>query len=417
MANRYGKIYAKIWSDENFCKLSSQKPSGRYLFLHLLSGPHITSVPGLWILGERELAERLNWSLQGFRKVFREILGLGMAEYDDIHRVLSVPNSIVYNAPTSPNMVVGWAKAFDEIPDCLVKWRQIVRIKTYLEGYGKAFVKPLSNAFVKPVTVTVDIDLNREDLADLYRKGLARNKERSLSSKKSYSPHTGGHVDHSPKPRDPSVGALSSTPATPAAPAAPPGGARRSGTLATQAPPGGPPERVGSLIGPALLDRGQPTGAYHDQLWEVAKAHADAWSQPVPDMVPTGDLAARIVQVLEHPVLGQRWRQMVEGHHKLASKDNSSYGRALRHVFPPQKGHPWKLDLNRALEYSQVMAKRPPPQKRKEVEDSDYIAKREQEGREADAIARAAGAETLSGMERVRAIEKYLAKKKKETSD
>ena len=143
---RFRRIDTRMWGDEKFRRLSPPPPSGQALWIYLLTGPHTTSLPGLFMAGEAALAEALRWPLQGFRKAFGELSSQGMAKADWEARVIWVPNAVKYNPPESPNVVLGWRPHWDEIAECRLKvearetLRQtVVTRKGFAEAFAKAF--------------------------------------------------------------------------------------------------------------------------------------------------------------------------------------------------------------------------------------------------------------------------------------
>jgi len=127
--------------DDKFRKLTRPQPNGQSLWLHLIMGPHTTAVPGLSSIGEAGLAEALGWSLTGFRKTWREVEQLGMAESDWRARVIWLPNAIRHNPPESPNVVRGWRDTLDNIPECPLKTKALTFLKGFLEDMGEGFAK------------------------------------------------------------------------------------------------------------------------------------------------------------------------------------------------------------------------------------------------------------------------------------
>lgn len=75
LRRRYSKVYRRIWNDARFRALSAPPPNGQTLFLRLLTGPELGTIPGLFSIGEAALAEALGWPLEGFRKAFAELAG------------------------------------------------------------------------------------------------------------------------------------------------------------------------------------------------------------------------------------------------------------------------------------------------------------------------------------------------------
>ena len=138
---RYRKIDTRIWGDVRFRELSSPPPSGKYLWLFLLTGPQTSNIPGLFRAGEMALAEELGWSIEGFRKAFAEPLSKGLVKADWNARVVWIPNAIKYNAPENPNVVKSWSSTWDDIPECTLKIEAYERLKDFTEGLGEGFGK------------------------------------------------------------------------------------------------------------------------------------------------------------------------------------------------------------------------------------------------------------------------------------
>ncbi len=65
--SRYSKIETRMWNDAKFRALSAPPPCGQFLWVFLITGEHITSIPGLWRVGEAQAAEILGWTIEGFR--------------------------------------------------------------------------------------------------------------------------------------------------------------------------------------------------------------------------------------------------------------------------------------------------------------------------------------------------------------
>lgn len=144
--SRYGKIDKKIWGDAKFRALSRPQPNAQTLWIYLLTGPHTTSIPGIFVAGEAGLAEAIGWPLRGFRKAFEEILALQMLEVDLSSRVIWIPKAVTYNPPESPNVVKSWRPYWEEIPECDLKLKAFQSLKGFLEGFGKGFPEALAQA-------------------------------------------------------------------------------------------------------------------------------------------------------------------------------------------------------------------------------------------------------------------------------
>lgn len=147
---RYRKIDVRIWGDEKFQALSGLEPSGKALWLYLLTSPSTNSIPGLFRAGEAAMAEELEWPLKAFREAFGEVFRQGLAEADWKARVIWIPNALKYNRPESPNVVASWAVSWDEIPECRLKHIANAALKDFTEGLGEAFAKAFAKACPKP---------------------------------------------------------------------------------------------------------------------------------------------------------------------------------------------------------------------------------------------------------------------------
>jgi hypothetical protein len=148
---RYRKIDTRMWGDSRFRKLSSPGPSGKYLWMFLLTGPQTSNIPGLFRTGEMALAEELEWSLEEFQKAFEEAFSKGLVKADWKARVVWIPNAIKYNQPESPNVVKSWRTTWDEIPECPLKVEAHAKLRDYTEALGIGFAKAFIEACAKPL--------------------------------------------------------------------------------------------------------------------------------------------------------------------------------------------------------------------------------------------------------------------------
>lgn len=119
--HRYSRISRRMWRDEKFRSLTGPKPNARDLWIFLLTGPHCTSIPGLFVLGEASMAEELDWPLPGTRVALEELEKAGMVQVDRKTRLVWIPKAILHNKPSNQNMVTGWRLPWAELPDCQLK--------------------------------------------------------------------------------------------------------------------------------------------------------------------------------------------------------------------------------------------------------------------------------------------------------
>ena len=139
--SRYRKVEVRTWGDEKFRKLSPIPSCGQGLWLYLMTGPHTTSVPGLFRAGRAALAEAVGWSQEAFDKAFAEVFREGMAKADWGNRVVWVPNAIKHNQPANPNVVKSWATELDLIPECELKVEGVAGIAAALAVMNPAFLE------------------------------------------------------------------------------------------------------------------------------------------------------------------------------------------------------------------------------------------------------------------------------------
>jgi len=114
----YSKVVRRMWGDQGFTALSN-KPSGRLLWLYLLTGPDNTVIPGLMPkMGLGTLADRLEWPYPAVTKYWKEIEKGGLAMADWKAGVIWLPNAIHQpgNAPVNPNQVTAWRAV--PLPEC-----------------------------------------------------------------------------------------------------------------------------------------------------------------------------------------------------------------------------------------------------------------------------------------------------------
>lgn len=113
----YQSIERGLWGDKKFRTLSPSQPSAQFLWLYLLTGPHTTNLPGLFQIGIGSISDNLKWPYEKTKECVQEIIDSGMAFYDHDSLVMLLPNSILYNYPRNPNVIIGWRKTWDLIPE------------------------------------------------------------------------------------------------------------------------------------------------------------------------------------------------------------------------------------------------------------------------------------------------------------
>lgn len=111
---RYRKIDPKIWNDAKFIALSND---AQRLFLFVLTHPLMTGI-GAFRTTMGGMADELRLDPKGFPELFRELLGKGLVKYDEKACLIFAPNFLKYNEPENPNVVQGWLKTLEYLPEC-----------------------------------------------------------------------------------------------------------------------------------------------------------------------------------------------------------------------------------------------------------------------------------------------------------
>jgi hypothetical protein len=145
--SRYRRIATRLWADEHVRALSAPRPSGRFLWIYLLTGPHTTSVPGLFRVRLGGLAEELGWSRKALERCWRELEAKPMLHFDDGTGLVYIPRALAYNPPESPNVVRSWRAVLSELPEGDLLRRALAEIREGLaEMLGEAFVRAFDEA-------------------------------------------------------------------------------------------------------------------------------------------------------------------------------------------------------------------------------------------------------------------------------
>lgn len=147
---RYSNVERRVWNDGWFQSLSKIPPCGQGLWLYLLTTPTLQVLPGLIVDGEAGMAEKLGWSLEGFRKAFGEVFAEGRAEADWKARLVVVTNAVRCNEPESPNVVRSWRHQWLEVPECSLKVSYYRKLKAFCEGLGKGYAQAFAEAIEDP---------------------------------------------------------------------------------------------------------------------------------------------------------------------------------------------------------------------------------------------------------------------------
>lgn len=161
----YRKVSVRMWGDEKFRALSRPRPNAQSLFVYLFTGPHTGIVPGLFVAGERQLAEALKWPLPSFRRCFKELESAGMARADWVNRVVYLPRAKTHNPPANTNIIKGWAAGFKDLPDCTLVASAWTDFRTHgdTEAMTDAFREAFAKAFGQDFGNSMSSSMRREE--------------------------------------------------------------------------------------------------------------------------------------------------------------------------------------------------------------------------------------------------------------
>ena len=152
--SHYRKIDVRIWNDAKFQTLSD---AAKLAFFLLLTHPNMTALGAMRGTPDG-LAAELKDLREAFPEAFREVMAKDMAEYDENARLISLPNFVKYNPPTSPNVVKAWANALEYLPECEQKTVVVQRAVAFAEGMSKGFGKAIPNALREAMRYPLSIE-------------------------------------------------------------------------------------------------------------------------------------------------------------------------------------------------------------------------------------------------------------------
>jgi hypothetical protein len=147
---RYSRITRRMWCDDRFRALSRPTANAQDLWIYLLTGSHCGRIPGLFVLGPLQLAERLRWPVEETRRCFQEILDQGLAQWDPETLLCWLPNAVRHNEPANPNVVLGWAEEWRAMPECRLLGKARRGIRRQLADVSEAFAVAFDKLAGKP---------------------------------------------------------------------------------------------------------------------------------------------------------------------------------------------------------------------------------------------------------------------------
>lgn len=168
--SRFRKVDAATWADRRFSALSND---AKLLWFYLLTGPYVTSLPGVLVVGQAALMEGIGWTKRRLEKAFFELensencAGLRsalqknpqnfakpMAIADWKSKIVWLPGSPKYNRPANPNVVAGWRDLWRCVPESELKGQIEAHLRAYAERWGVEFLRRF-NEFAAPSPATL----------------------------------------------------------------------------------------------------------------------------------------------------------------------------------------------------------------------------------------------------------------------
>jgi hypothetical protein len=173
--SKYRKVDVKVWNDMKFNFMSER---GKLIFLFLMTHPNLTmlgamraTVPGL--------AAEIHIPLDGFQEAFQKVTQKGMAKYDETSCLIWLPNFLKYNRPESANVVRSWPKAYDLIPESVLKVEIIQRAKGFIQDLSEPFQKAFAEAFPEALPEGIPEGISKA-LPEVFPEALAEDLPKAL---------------------------------------------------------------------------------------------------------------------------------------------------------------------------------------------------------------------------------------------
>lgn len=143
---KYRPVDTRVWDDRKFLSLSND---ARLLWMHLLTSPNALPIPGVIVAGPASISERLGWPVEQFGKRFAEVQQSGLAVSRE-GTLVWLRNATKYQPPANPNMVIGWSKCWDDVPEGSLKHDIWQALKIACKGWSRIFEKRFPEPLLKP---------------------------------------------------------------------------------------------------------------------------------------------------------------------------------------------------------------------------------------------------------------------------
>lgn len=150
--SRYSIVSRKIGADEWVRNLPR---NAQLLWFWILTGTHVTPVPGLWSVTREALRLPAKFTAEEFDAAWQTITetvsanGSPRAVADWENGLIWLPNAIEFrsNQPANPNVVRGWFDHLELVPECDLKWRAVEALKSWISQKKWKGLNGLLNGF------------------------------------------------------------------------------------------------------------------------------------------------------------------------------------------------------------------------------------------------------------------------------
>ena len=204
---RFGQVETSIWTDDRFLGLS---PNAQLLWLFLLSSPNAI-LPGVVVAGPATIGETIRRTTDEVKSSLIEIQNSGLGvQFDLASRLIWVVNSLRDHPPANHFQAKGWARFWNEVPNCELKATILESLVATCETAALTWKAPFNaRELFKPVAFkrpenkgnVTDRDGLRDRLGDRLQDGVVDQYSLSLS----VSPILDSYSLPETLPRDPSV--------------------------------------------------------------------------------------------------------------------------------------------------------------------------------------------------------------------
>ena len=123
MAALYSRVDRGVWNSVDFRSLTRLEPTGQALWLYLLTCPHHTAFPGLFVASFGTIGDDLEWDRSEVKRCFDELIERGMARIDTVTRLVWLPKALArrMDEARSAKNVRGWRSAWENMPRCTLR--------------------------------------------------------------------------------------------------------------------------------------------------------------------------------------------------------------------------------------------------------------------------------------------------------